>query len=668
MTKFLNISTDNTLGGASPSDSTVSSQKAIKEYVDGQDAGYLPKADQGNIIPNFDAMTPVQTVEFNTSDTNWHTIMTRTNTDASMANVNDTIYFRITVTGTSINQVVDCSLQYNGKINTVPAFISFNRPGTTDGNYTGVRYIRLVYPKALNSGYNYAVEVINNVNSNARHYKIEVYKTNSKVSWVQGTAVTYNSTYHSATQLTLHADAGLMISYAYGTIRQSNYATQVNGRVDKYINATIQTAGAALLAASFVYQNGNKVYPSSDKTKAIEIGFGLQWNNTAYNSGNGLSWEQIWQKAAIGNLTNVPHATIARGDPLYFRCTTDSSGNIYSDNYVDKSMSAGYTWYYIGVASSSTAFALDTSQSIFMTLDANGKLTHVNGKGIAADLSGVVTITGNETITGEKTFTQELKRTSALGSGTTNAWILTDSNSKGVVSTQAYYASNTIYNRVYAENTTANKYAYLDTRIDNSGNASLFFTTNGTNKNNDATNSTSSGNVALVGWVNDPTKSTNVVHRSGNETVAGDKTFTGTNTVPTPATGDNSQQIANTAWVNANASFGAAPRDVTELYDHGYALVNSNMSIQLSESWKNFDEIVVMAKYSTGNLWPWRVSTYWLDKGLTDANTIIWTNGVGDYLTLAAYSESTPTTDTVFKVINRNLCYLGKIYGVNRKT
>lgn len=34
MTKFLNISTDNTLGGNSPSDETVSSQKAIKTYVD----------------------------------------------------------------------------------------------------------------------------------------------------------------------------------------------------------------------------------------------------------------------------------------------------------------------------------------------------------------------------------------------------------------------------------------------------------------------------------------------------------------------------------------------------------------------------------------------------------------------------------------------------------
>ena len=34
MTKFLNISTDNTLGGLSPSDEFVASQKAIKEYVD----------------------------------------------------------------------------------------------------------------------------------------------------------------------------------------------------------------------------------------------------------------------------------------------------------------------------------------------------------------------------------------------------------------------------------------------------------------------------------------------------------------------------------------------------------------------------------------------------------------------------------------------------------
>lgn len=39
MTKFLNISTDNTLGGNSPSDVVVSSQKALKEYIDSHGGG-----------------------------------------------------------------------------------------------------------------------------------------------------------------------------------------------------------------------------------------------------------------------------------------------------------------------------------------------------------------------------------------------------------------------------------------------------------------------------------------------------------------------------------------------------------------------------------------------------------------------------------------------------
>lgn len=50
MTKFLNISTDNTLGGSSPSDETVSSQKAIKEYVDnhGGGGGWTPPSQTGH--------------------------------------------------------------------------------------------------------------------------------------------------------------------------------------------------------------------------------------------------------------------------------------------------------------------------------------------------------------------------------------------------------------------------------------------------------------------------------------------------------------------------------------------------------------------------------------------------------------------------------------------
>lgn len=50
MTKFLNISTDNTLGGSSASDETVSSQKAVKEYIDSK----APEIDGISITQNSD--------------------------------------------------------------------------------------------------------------------------------------------------------------------------------------------------------------------------------------------------------------------------------------------------------------------------------------------------------------------------------------------------------------------------------------------------------------------------------------------------------------------------------------------------------------------------------------------------------------------------------------
>lgn len=52
MTKFLNISTDTTLGGSSPSDETVSSQKAIKAYVDSHGGGGSVETDGKSITKN----------------------------------------------------------------------------------------------------------------------------------------------------------------------------------------------------------------------------------------------------------------------------------------------------------------------------------------------------------------------------------------------------------------------------------------------------------------------------------------------------------------------------------------------------------------------------------------------------------------------------------------
>lgn len=347
---------------------------------------YLKNADQGDMLPNFDAMTVLQTIEFNTSDSNWHTICTRNNTETNPKDVVDCVYFRITVTGTNINHVADCAWIMKGQANSNPMLLINYMPGTSDAAYCGFRYIREIYPKALNNGYKWALEVLQNRNNNARHYKIQVFKTNSNYTWTQGTTSTFNSTYHNAAQYSAETTSGYFISYLNGTVGQASNAGGLNDRLNKVFNTNFP-AGAAILVNQFIYMNNNKHYPATNKTKAIEPGYGIQFTSTAYNANTDVGWDRIRQKQRITSLTNIPHATLARGNPCYFRCTMDANGNILSDNYVATSMANGYTWYYVGIAESTTAIALDTTQSFFITLDSNGKLTHINGKALDADTS-----------------------------------------------------------------------------------------------------------------------------------------------------------------------------------------------------------------------------------------------------------------------------------------
>ena len=115
----------------------------------------------------------------------------------------------------------------------------------------------------------------------------------------------------------------------------------------------------------------------------IDPHVGVQLCSNAVNANSAVPATGLRQKYNNATLTNIPHATLTAGDRCFFRCTMDAQGNILSDNYVATAMSPGYTWYYIGNATSATAINHDTTQSMFYTLDANGKLTHLNGIPIA---------------------------------------------------------------------------------------------------------------------------------------------------------------------------------------------------------------------------------------------------------------------------------------------
>lgn len=146
--------------------------------------------------------------------------------------------------------------------------------------------------------------------------------------------------------------------------------------------------------------------------------------------------------------------------------------------------------------------------------------------------NNIVHLIGNETIAGTKSFDDIIIRNVDLataGAGGVTYLRTEDSSNKGRATLQTYYTNSQVYNRLAVNNLTANKYGYIDLIIKDTGDYYGNISGNGTNLSvSTVTNSTTSTIIPTMGWVNNPETSTNVVHRSDNETIGGQKTFSET--------------------------------------------------------------------------------------------------------------------------------------------
>lgn len=155
MTKFLNISTDNTLGGNSPSDDAVSSQKAIKAYVDSHATG---SPSWGSITGTLSDQTDLKNAldaKYDASNPNGYTSNVGTVTsvnNVSPVNGNVTIsipsevtestvsgwgFTKNTGTVTSVNNVSPVNGNVSLNIPTVNnATLTLTQGGTTKGTFT----------------------------------------------------------------------------------------------------------------------------------------------------------------------------------------------------------------------------------------------------------------------------------------------------------------------------------------------------------------------------------------------------------------------------------------------------------------------------------------------------------------------------------------------------
>lgn len=158
----------------------------------------------------------------------------------------------------------------------------------------------------------------------------------------------------------------------------------------------------------------------------------------------------------------------------------------------------------------------------------------------------VVKLTGNQTVAGTKTFTSSLiisnniADTSLYFKDTGIASNSTVPSANRMRSFRVMANDNTILGDVrFARQSSGNMTSQLTCRatinstVYNSSvtaNISSTGVAYGTCSTPPATSNTTDNYIATTGWCNDPTKSTNVVHRSGNETIGGTKTLNTTYT------------------------------------------------------------------------------------------------------------------------------------------
>lgn len=161
--------------------------------------------------------------------------------------------------------------------------------------------------------------------------------------------------------------------------------------------------------------------------------------------------------------------------------------------------------------------------------------------GITIDKAAdVVHKANDETISGTKTFTAvpKVKITSIPNNTTVGTGTITDitfnaNNGAELVRVGQRRETNgdQVAELVAQNNITGTLCkGFIKSIVDQSGNAFVKFDTDATSNQSNAkiTNSTTETTIPTMGWVNNPSTSTNVVHRTGNETIAGVKTFSST--------------------------------------------------------------------------------------------------------------------------------------------
>ena len=372
-------------------------ESVISEDSEGKDAAlfirdiaYPQPSDlnMASLLPDFDHLTPVEVIEYNVARSGFCLLYNRANPSGTKASdVTDVVAFRLTVTGADMQekQVISVMVMLSGRQNTYAnGFLNANTPDVSAAGKYGIYQLRQYAPKVLGSGYGWGME-FNTYTANERHIKIEVFKKTSAIEFYKvQTASSVNSANYIYVATNVDTFRPLM-SLAANIAGSATSAAYVNGYMPAFTGTAVFIAGEALTTNDLAFMSTDgKSYKIGTKNKPIRPEAGIIVIGTNFNANTGIGYaytRKITSGIAFTSIS-AERDTFDVNDEVFLRCTM-ANGELYSDGYLSNTMSAGYTWISVGIAYAATSVCINTMGKEFLTLDSQGRLTHINGKEIA---------------------------------------------------------------------------------------------------------------------------------------------------------------------------------------------------------------------------------------------------------------------------------------------
>lgn len=281
-------------------------------------------------------------------------------------------HFRITVSSptTTIGQTLELWVNSSGE--NAPLFWIISNQKSTAAAITGLYYLKAIYPKTLNNGYNAQFELYA-YNTTQRDIEIELISSRNVNLTSSLLAESYNSTYQSASVAAISYDGVITNSTGYFSISGSAGSA---GSTALLSGSGSYNAGEALIANDLIFLGSDlKWYKVTSASKTIPLGTIISSCGTTYAINATVSTNYLQGFRTLPTGTSGVKNT---AKDLYIRGTL-SGTSLITDGYLTTEFEAGYSYIRIGSLITATLLSMDGNNRV-ISIGSNGQISALDGQ------------------------------------------------------------------------------------------------------------------------------------------------------------------------------------------------------------------------------------------------------------------------------------------------